>query len=266
MSSFWNFFSDKKETEDGSTEGEEQSKEDARAGDPKEKAAAGPQRSQPPASQPQDEQEKVQVQLKAPSQAPKPMPSPKSGPRYGIDDAIKLMRTLPVDENVDLVVRVIKKTLESLAVKVPDIIDDAGRRQDALRAKIGEHKSAIAQLEREIDARRFEISRLEDDLAETTTVRERLQLAEATALQPTPSPAKVTANAGAPSVKKPDLSQSQSAKAPPLPAARPKAPTIPPVDAAPVTPVVKKGPDVPMVGGDDDEDEQPVESRDLVEK
>ena len=30
MSSFWNFFSDKKETEDGSTEGEEQSKEDAR--------------------------------------------------------------------------------------------------------------------------------------------------------------------------------------------------------------------------------------------
>ena len=44
---------------------------------------------------------------------------------YGIQDAILLMRTLPVDESVELVVSVIKKTLESRQVGVPDLIEDA---------------------------------------------------------------------------------------------------------------------------------------------
>jgi hypothetical protein len=110
--------------------------------------------------------------------APPVLPPARTSPRYGIDEAIRLMRTLPVDDNPDLVVRVIKRTLESLSVKVPEIIEDAAKRQESLRAKISEHQAAIVQLEREIDARRFDIGRLEDELSETTQVRERLQLAE----------------------------------------------------------------------------------------
>ncbi|MDB4998423.1 MAG: hypothetical protein JWM74_5855, partial [Myxococcaceae bacterium] len=117
----------------------------------------------------------------APPMPPLPpqLPAKSMPPRYGIDDAIKLMRTLPVDENAELVVRVIKQTLASLSVHVADIIADATNRQETIVATINEYERAIKQFEHEIDARRHEIVRLQQELAETTSVRERLQLAEA---------------------------------------------------------------------------------------
>jgi hypothetical protein len=44
-------------------------------------------------------------------------------PRIG--EAIQLMRSLPVDQHPDLVVRVVRATLGSLNVHLPDIIEDA---------------------------------------------------------------------------------------------------------------------------------------------
>ena len=70
--------------------------------------------------------------------------------RYGIDDAIKLMRTLPVEENENLVVRVMKTTLESLKVRIGDIVDDAMKRQDVLGKKVGDYKAQIASFERDL--------------------------------------------------------------------------------------------------------------------
>lgn len=192
MSSFWNLFSSK-----------EEGKTDADTDVPE---------VEPPALEPTPV--KPAPLPPAETKAPPQLPSKAGPPRYGIDDAIKLMRTLPVDENVDLVVRVIKKTLESLAVKVPDIIDDAGKRQEALKSKIAEYKSAIVQFEREIDARKHEINRLEDELHETTTVRERLQLAENTALTASVPPVKLsTAPATTPSAP--------PVAAPPVPGSNP---------------------------------------------
>ena len=52
-------------------------------------------------------------------------PEDEPRPHYGIEQAITLMRALPVDQNPELVVAVIKSTLESLKVKVSDIIADA---------------------------------------------------------------------------------------------------------------------------------------------
>src|SRR4051812_44322068 len=58
-------------------------------------------------------------------------------PHYGIQNAIELMRALPVDQaNVELVVAVIKGTLESLKVKVSDIIVDATARQKDLEGRV----------------------------------------------------------------------------------------------------------------------------------
>jgi hypothetical protein len=183
----------------------------------------------------------------APDQKPGGPPPP-PGPKqlYGIDDAIRLMRTLPVDDNVDLVVRVIKKTLESLSVRVPDIIDDASKRQETLKGGISEHQAAIVQLEREIEARRNEISRLEDALAETTTVRERLQLAESLQNSMTPKAPATTSRA-----------------APPLPTSfRPKVPQEPKKSAAPLE---RDNKDTPIKMNLEEAD-QPVESTDLIEK
>jgi hypothetical protein len=99
-------------------------------------------------------------------------------PHYGIEQAIQLMRALPVDQNPELVVQVIKTTLESLRVKVVDIIGDASRKQKDLEERVQNLKRAIADFEKEIETRKEEISRLEADHAETTAVRGRLEMAE----------------------------------------------------------------------------------------
>ena len=99
-------------------------------------------------------------------------------PHYGIEQAIALMRHLPVDQNPALVVAVIKGTLESLRVKVSDIIQDADRKQKDLEDRVGNLKRASADFEKEIDPRKEEIARLEADHKETTAVRGRLELAE----------------------------------------------------------------------------------------
>jgi cell division protein FtsB len=96
---------------------------------------------------------------------------------YGIDKAIELMRSLP-QENVELVVTVVKTTLESLNVKLGVIIKDATRKQENIQSRIKVLKSEIAEYEQEIATRKQEIDNLETDFKETSTVKERLQMAE----------------------------------------------------------------------------------------
>jgi hypothetical protein len=96
---------------------------------------------------------------------------------YGIDDAIALMRTLP-SENGELVVQVVKHTLESARIDIGVIIEDAIAKQQRTESRIAVLRDAIAELEREIDTRRAEIDQLETDNRETTRVKERLVLAE----------------------------------------------------------------------------------------
>jgi len=112
-----------------------------------------------------------------PPPSPASMMSSPDADSYGIDKAIELMRTLP-SENIQLVVQVVKFSLESVGIKLPVIIDDAIRRQKDLRGRVDVLKSEIADLEQEISQRKSEIEKHEADYRETTTVRERLELAE----------------------------------------------------------------------------------------
>lgn len=116
----------------------------------------------------------------APAPAPAPMPVEEERPNYGIDNAIELMRVLPPssEQNVELVVTVIKTTLESLKVRISDIIEDASRKQKRLEDRVSDLKKEIADFEKEIQTRKEEIARLEADHAETTNVKARLELAE----------------------------------------------------------------------------------------
>src|SRR6266545_6088697 len=63
-------------------------------------------------------------------------------PNYGIEKAIELMRLLPAD-NIELVVQVVKKTLESLQIQVPSIIKDASRKQQDIEGRIDVLKKEI---------------------------------------------------------------------------------------------------------------------------
>lgn len=110
-----------------------------------------------------------------------PEPEPEEPDEYdtgfGIQKAIELMRTLPPD-NVELVVQVVKLTLESTKIRISHIIDDATRKQDDIQGRIKVLNAEIADFEKEIAQRKEEIGTLEADFAETSTVKERLLLAE----------------------------------------------------------------------------------------
>ena len=116
---------------------------------------------------------------------------------YGIEDAIKLMRALPRDNN-EVVVTVVKKTLESTDIQVTDIIDDANTKEDRIRNEHKTLETEIKDLQDQIAKRNHQISDLLKDLKETTDVRQRLQLAmdldqrqnpQATAAPQQPAPA-----------------------------------------------------------------------------
>jgi hypothetical protein len=111
-----------------------------------------------------------------------PKPGAGKGGGYGIADAILLLRSLPADQSSELVVRVVRATLASLDVHLADIIEDATRKQKHLADRMASEHAQIAELERQLETRRREIAALEADLKETTSVKERLQQAEKTAV------------------------------------------------------------------------------------
>ena len=115
--------------------------------------------------------------------AASPTPPPK---RFGIDRAIQLMRALPTEQNPELVAMVITTTLESLEMNVGEIIQDARSRQADLEARIGTIKAKNNALEKEIEAGVDEIVKLEATLAETMSVKERLELAHKHQAAPKP--------------------------------------------------------------------------------
>lgn len=106
-------------------------------------------------------------------------PRSKNGKRgYGIAETTMLMRSLPVDQNVELVVRVVRSTLESMDVQLTDIIDDAEAKEQTLGGRMETLNTEIAELASQIERRRLEIGQLEEELTETTTVKQRLLLAQ----------------------------------------------------------------------------------------
>jgi predicted nucleic acid-binding Zn-ribbon protein len=109
-----------------------------------------------------------------PSKSAAAPPPPK---RFGIDRAIQLMRSLPTNQNPELVAMVITTTLESVDMHVSEIIEDARSRQADLEARIGTIKARNSALEKEIEVGVDEIVKLEASLAETLSVKERLEAA-----------------------------------------------------------------------------------------
>jgi hypothetical protein len=107
--------------------------------------------------------------------------------RHGIGDVIRLLRTLPVDQHPELVVQVIRSTLEALeVVHVSDLIQDAVKQEQKLNDRIAALRTQMQELSKQIDTHREETARLEADLAETTMAKERLVFAEQAAAAAVP--------------------------------------------------------------------------------
>jgi hypothetical protein len=98
--------------------------------------------------------------------------------RFGIDDAIALMRSLPADPNMSLVVRVVRVTLGAVHVSVEEIVQDALAKEARIKESIAAIETQIADTEKQLANLRREISAHQADLKETANVRERLHQAD----------------------------------------------------------------------------------------
>src|SRR5262245_32293283 len=93
---------------------------------------------------------KIEPTPMPPAVMPSPLPTsqapdaPQAKRGYGVADLITLMKTIPTDRHPELVVRVVRSTLESVGVRPNDIIEDALRHEGVVRDR-------IAALEGEID-------------------------------------------------------------------------------------------------------------------
>ncbi len=146
-----------------------------------------------------------------PSRPPEPQAEKPQKDGYGIDQLVQLMRRLPSD-NIELVVRVLKETLESVKIAVPRLIKEAEKRASDLTSGISDHRRAITKLEEElaakqksieeeIAAKKKAIEELEAAHQEVSVVKERLNLGlrlDAPSVTGVPKPAPTPASAPTP--------------------------------------------------------------------
>ena len=92
---------------------------------------------------------------------------------YGIQDAIELMRKLP-NVNSDIVITVVRKTLESANIQVNEIVADAQKRETEIEDRSDQLIMEIEKLESKISALNEEITELNTEIEETTKVKDLL--------------------------------------------------------------------------------------------
>lgn len=118
-----------------------------------------------------------QAHSQPPTPSQLPIPSQLPNGNFGIDEALQLARQLP-NRNIDLVMQVVKKTLEALHVDVPRIIDSAQKKEQMIEDRIASLKKDIERLEGQIAGAKREIGTLEGDHKEVATLKERLVMAQ----------------------------------------------------------------------------------------
>jgi hypothetical protein len=96
--------------------------------------------------------------------------SPKTAASYGIQQAIDLINTLP-DASPELMIPVVIKTLESVNIRVEDIIGDATEREEVIESNSIELITKIESLEAEINSLNDQVMTLNTELESITHVR-----------------------------------------------------------------------------------------------
>lgn len=98
-------------------------------------------------------------------------------PAYGIQDTIKLLRELP-SEDQEIIVALVKQTLESADITVSNIIIDGEYKQSDLHSQIARLSSDLDKLKLEVEKRERQISKIELTLDETIKVTDVLKKAQ----------------------------------------------------------------------------------------
>ncbi len=132
-------------------------------------------------------------------------------PHYDIEKAVELMSGLP-EGDPKLVVTIVQQTLESMGVDVSDIILNAEEKESRLNEKHKQLRSSIQQLEAQIADKSLQIKSLLEDLKQTSTVKQQLQLTQNRTVAPAatePAPKNSPETAKTTAVKQPLKDENQ---------------------------------------------------------
>jgi len=105
-------------------------------------------------------------------QAPvQPRAAAAAGVPYGVEHVIRLMDLLPLGREPLLVMQVVRLTLESAGVKVPQLIDQGEQRLADIANSIAALEAQVTALESQVQSQERRIAAGKADLAETIKVR-----------------------------------------------------------------------------------------------
>jgi len=94
--------------------------------------------------------------------------------RYGIDNAIELLRQLPESEDRQTM-SVVCKTLESAQIRMSDLLQDAQQKEQKLKQQHKSLEQEIEQLQSKMDDRRKQLKQLAESLEEVTRIKARFE-------------------------------------------------------------------------------------------
>jgi hypothetical protein len=96
--------------------------------------------------------------------------------QYGVDQALSLMKQVPLEGlNEKLIVSVIRRTLESMGVNIPTLLQASAERQDDITQHIVGLQSEIASMNQAIEEKRSQVNQLQDQLREIGLLMERFE-------------------------------------------------------------------------------------------
>ena len=93
---------------------------------------------------------------------------------YTVEQALHLIRQLPLERmNEELIVKVIRATLENVGVSIPALLEAAAQQQDAITNEIVRLQSDIVSLQQAIEQKSSQVATYQSQLAELSSLRER---------------------------------------------------------------------------------------------
>ena len=93
---------------------------------------------------------------------------------YSIEQALQLMRSLPLEGmNDELIAKVVRTSLESAGVSIPTLLEQANRHQDDITNEIVRLQGEISSLHQAVEEKTTQVTAYQKQLAEISTLRER---------------------------------------------------------------------------------------------
>jgi predicted nuclease with TOPRIM domain len=101
---------------------------------------------------------------------------PSSGAAFGVDQALVLLRQVPLGGlNDHMVIDVIRKTLASAGIDIQTLMDAAALRQDEVTGEIVRLQSEISALHQAIEEKTAQVQRLQEQQEEIGSLRDRFE-------------------------------------------------------------------------------------------